>query len=100
MVSQGSILGPLLFNIFIKVIFSFVQKSEICNFADDNTVYSCGKDLHSCVQSSDDVTFLGVMTDKNLTFKKHIDNLVHKAQYKLHALRRIRKFLKHWIMLL
>ena len=45
----------------------------------------------TCVQSSDDVTFLGVMIDKNLTFKKHIDNLVCKAQYKLHALRRIRK---------
>ena len=29
----------------------------------------------------------------NLTFKKYIDNLVRKAQYKLHALRRIRKFL-------
>ena len=33
------------------------------------------------------------MIGKNLTFKKHIDNLVHKAQYKLHALLRIRKFL-------
>ena len=29
----------------------------------------------------------------NLTFKKHIDNLVRKTQYKLHALWRIRKFL-------
>ena len=36
---------------------------------------------------------LGVMIDKNLTFKKHICNLVRKAQYKLHALQRIRKFL-------
>ena len=33
------------------------------------------------------------MIDKNLTFKKHIDNLVRKAQYKLHALQLIRKFL-------
>ena len=33
------------------------------------------------------------MIDKNLTFKKHINNLVRKAQYKLHALRRIRKHL-------
>ena len=33
------------------------------------------------------------MFDKNLTFKKHIDNLVRKAQYKLHALPRIRKYL-------
>ena len=46
----------------------------------------------TCVQSSDDVTLLGVMIDKNLTFKKHIDNLVRKAQYKLHTLWRIRKF--------
>ena len=46
----------------------------------------------TCVQSRDDVTLLGVMIDKNLTFKKHIDNLVRKAQYKLHALRCIRKF--------
>ena len=33
------------------------------------------------------------MIDKNLTFKKHIDNLVRQAQYKLHALQSIRKFL-------
>ena len=47
----------------------------------------------TCVQSSDDVTLLGVIIDKSLTFKKDIDNLVRKAHNKLHALRRIRKFL-------
>ena len=33
------------------------------------------------------------MIDKNLTFKKHLDNFAREAQYKLHARRRIRKFL-------
>ena len=30
---------------FINDIFFFVEKSEIFNLADDNTLYSCGKDL-------------------------------------------------------
>ena len=30
---------------------------------------------------------------KKLTLKEHIENLCRKRQYKLHALRRIRKFL-------
>ena len=35
----------------------------------------------TCVlQSSDDLTLLGAMIEKNSTFKKHIDDLVRKAR--------------------
>ena len=39
-IPQGSILGPLLFNIFLNDIFSFLEETLTCNFADDNTIYA------------------------------------------------------------
>ena len=53
----------------------------------DKTCYKHILKINStCVQSSDDITLLGVMIDQNLTFKNHIDNLVCKAQYNLYPL--------------
>ena len=45
------------------------------------------------IKESDEVELLRITIDKALNFKKHIENLCRTAQYKLHALRRIRKYL-------
>ena len=44
-VTQRSILGPLLFDLSINDLFLFIESKNICNYADDNTIYSCQNDL-------------------------------------------------------
>ena len=44
-IPEGSILKPLIFTIFINDIFLFAKNSTLCNYADDNTQFSCEKTL-------------------------------------------------------
>ena len=119
----------------------FIEKNEICNFADDYTIYDCGEDLSNILENlkhdlkillkwfrinslqanpgkfqfmilgkrkrnsvkliinttkmeeSRKVVILGITIDNLLIFNDHIHNLCRTANYKLHALQRIRKHL-------
>ena len=49
-VPQGSILGPLLFNIHLNDIFFFVEVSRIANWADDNTIYAVEDNIEKLLE--------------------------------------------------
>ena len=52
MVSPVSVLGPLLFLIFVNDLPTNMQKSEITLFADDTNILCGGKDIEKNIKES------------------------------------------------
>ena len=67
-VSQGSILGPILFNIFMNDIF-FLLGSDLHNFADDNTTTAVAETIQGLINSLEVKTSNAIewMKDNDMT---------------------------------
>ena len=42
---QGSVLRPLLFNIYINDLLLSLDNTDVCNYAEDTTLFACNIDI-------------------------------------------------------
>ena len=54
-VPQGSILGPLLFNLFLCDLFLFVEEADIMSYTDDSTLYMCSENVDVTLEKLEEV---------------------------------------------
>ena len=90
-VPQGSVLGPILFNIYLNDLFFILKECDVCNFADDTTPYVCDKDIKNL--------FLRLEHDSALAIEWFQYNYMKLNTDKCHLLVSGNKYEHTWVKL-
>ena len=77
-VPKGSVLGPLLLNLFLCDLFLFVEEADIMSYADDNTPYVCSENV--------DVTLEKLEEVEKVLFKQFSNNFLKANADKCHLI--------------
>ena len=82
-VSQASVLGPILFNVYLNGFFYLTEMTQVCNSADDTTFYVCDKNLNALINRLEHDTALAVERSENDFIKLNWDKChVLVSEYK------------------
>ena len=75
------------FNVSINDLLLFIKETDICNFADDATLYPCGKEL--------DTISLKIKIETNTAIQSFKDNemVANPSKFRIMVLP---KYKKHW----